>query len=89
MPELVKILEQIWLRTAPLLNLLYHAGPDPNPNKHFHFAMIAALRAKDVVAVRKALKDDLMIGGTRLVKLMEEIEAGRAVVNRLTLSRSI
>jgi len=83
MPELVKLLEQIWLRTAPLLNLLYHAGPDPHPDKHFHFALIDALRAKDVVAVRQALKDDLVIGGARLVKLMEDIESGRAVVNRL------
>ena len=82
MPELVKILEQIWLRTAPLLNLLYHCGPDPHPEKHFHFALIAALRAGDAVAVRKALKDDLVKGGDRLVKLMKEIEAGRVVVKQ-------
>ena len=82
MPELVKILEQIWLRTAPLLNLLYHCGPDPDPSRHFHFALIAGLRARDAAAVRKALKDDLVKGGNRLVKLMEEIEAGRAVVGQ-------
>jgi DNA-binding GntR family transcriptional regulator len=65
MRELVKLLEQIWLRTAPLLNLLYRYAPYRNPGRHFHLALIDALRARDAAAVRKALEDDLVKGGHR------------------------
>lgn len=81
MRELVKLLEQIWMRTAPLLNLFYRCGPDPDPARHFHLALIDALRARDAAAVRQALEDDLLKGGERLVRLLEDIEAGRAVMD--------
>jgi DNA-binding GntR family transcriptional regulator len=80
MPELMKFLEQIWMRTAPLLNLLYRHAPYSNPGRHHHLALIDALRARDAAAVRKALADDLIQGGEPLVKLMQDIEAGRVSV---------
>lgn len=75
MPELVKFLEQIWLRTAPLLNLLYHPAPQSNPGRYHHLAVVNALRARDAPGVRKALADDLVQGGEPLLKLMQEMEA--------------
>jgi DNA-binding GntR family transcriptional regulator len=78
MPELVKLLEQIWLRTAPLLNVLYRRVPLSNPVRHYHLVLIDALRAGDAALVRQALADDLIKGGEPLVNLMEAIEAGRA-----------
>lgn len=76
MPELVKLLEQIWIRTAPLLNLLYRHAPDSNPGRHHHLAVINALRAGDAAGVRKALAEDLIEGGQPLVKLLREMEGG-------------
>jgi DNA-binding GntR family transcriptional regulator len=78
MPELVKLLEQIWLRTAPLLNVLYRHAPFSHPGRHYHLVLLDALRARDADAVRQALADDLVKGGEPLVKLLEAIEAGRA-----------
>jgi len=78
MPELVKFLEQIWLRTAPQLNLLYRDAPSSNPGRHHHTTLIRALRARDPAAVRRALAEDLIEGGQPLVTMMQALEAGQA-----------
>lgn len=79
MPNLLGILEGIWLRNGPLVNLLY---PDARPSyagRHQHLNVLDGLAARRPAQVRKAVRDDLIEGGRALVRLLEEIEAGRVV----------
>jgi DNA-binding GntR family transcriptional regulator len=79
MPNLLGILEGIWLRNGPLVNLLY---PDARPRydgRHQHLNVLDGLAARRPAQVRKAVRDDLIEGGRALVQLLEEIEAGRVV----------
>ncbi len=79
MPNLLGILEGIWLRNGPLLNLLYPNARPRYPGRHRHKDIIAALRTADPAAARKAVRADLVEGGSALLRLLEEIEAGRVV----------
>ncbi len=79
MPNLLGILEGIWLRNGPLLNLLY---PDSRPRcdgRHQHLNVLDGLAARSPAQVREAVRDDLVEGGRGLVRLLEDIEAGRVV----------
>jgi DNA-binding GntR family transcriptional regulator len=79
MPNLLGILEGIWLRNGPLVTLLY---PDARPRydgRHQHLNVLDGLAARRPAQVRKAIRDDLMEGGRALVRLLEEMEAGRVV----------
>jgi len=74
--DLVEILDSIWLRNGPLLKFLYpHAAPTYR-GRHQHLHLLDALRRRDAVAARRAIQDDILEGGARLVELMERIEAG-------------
>jgi DNA-binding GntR family transcriptional regulator len=79
MPNLLGILEGIWLRNGPLLNLLYPNARPRYPGRHRHEDIIAALRSADPAAACDAVRADLVEGGTALLRLLEEIEAGRVV----------
>jgi hypothetical protein len=79
MPNLLGILEGIWLRNGPLVSLLY---PDAKPSyrgRHQHLNILDGLAARRPAQVRRPVRDDLMEGGRALVRLLEEIEAGRVV----------
>lgn len=76
MPELLALIEGIWLRNGPLVNFQYpHARPT-YPGEHQHLKMLSALERRDPPGVRKALQDDLKEGGAGLVKLLGRIESG-------------
>jgi DNA-binding GntR family transcriptional regulator len=77
MPELLGILEGIWLRNGPLLNYLYPDAAPTYPGRHQHEILLDALRARDAAGVRGAMRADLIEGGSRLLALLEGIEAGR------------
>jgi DNA-binding GntR family transcriptional regulator len=79
MPNLLGILEGIWLRNGPLVNLHYPHAPPRYDGPHQHLNVLAGLAARDPARVRDAVRDDLMEGGRDLVRLLEEIEAGRVV----------
>lgn len=79
MPNLLGILEGIWLRNGPLLNFLYPNARPRYPGRHRHEDVITALRRADPEAAREAVRADLVEGGTALLALLEEIEAGRVV----------
>lgn len=79
MPNLLGILEGIWLRNGPFLNLLYPNARPRYPGRHGHEGIIAALGAADPAAAREAVRADLVEGGAALLRLLEEIEAGRVV----------
>jgi DNA-binding GntR family transcriptional regulator len=75
-PELLAMIEGIWLRNGPLVNYLYpHARPT-YAGRHQHLAVIEALQSRDPSAVRNAIQSDMIEGGTLLVKLLEQIEKG-------------
>lgn len=74
--DLVEILEGIWLRNGPLLKFLYpHAAPTYR-GRHQHIHVLDALRRRDAAAAKRAIQDDILEGGQKLVDLMERIEAG-------------
>ncbi|WP_206930834.1 GntR family transcriptional regulator [Roseococcus thiosulfatophilus] len=75
MPNLLGILEGIWLRNGPLLNLLY---PDAKPSylgRHRHLDILDGLRARDAEHTRAAMHADLVEGGRGLLWRLEELEA--------------
>lgn len=79
--DLVSLLETIWLRNGPLLKFLYpHARPT-YPGRHQHLILMEALQERDVAAARQAIQDDIIEGGALLIKLLADIESGRAAVN--------
>ncbi|ONG52332.1 GntR family transcriptional regulator [Pseudoroseomonas deserti] len=74
MPELLAIIENIWLRNGPMHALLYpHARPS-YPGRHRHLDIIDGLRARDPSATRIALCADLTEGGANLVAYLGRLE---------------
>ena len=47
---------------------------------HQHLAIIEALRQRDGEAAARAIRDDIIEGGTRLVDLLGQLEDGRAAI---------
>ncbi|MBO1080179.1 GntR family transcriptional regulator [Roseomonas haemaphysalidis] len=77
MPELFHVIQGLWLRNGPLLTYLYpHAAPS-YPGRHRHLDVLDALRARDGAAVRAAIQADMIEGGTALLRLLEDLDAGR------------
>jgi DNA-binding GntR family transcriptional regulator len=75
LPEVLAILDGIWLRTGPLLNLLYpHARPTYS-GRHQHLNVLDGLRRRDAIQVREAIRLDLLEGGEALVQMLEKMEA--------------
>ncbi len=80
-PELLALIETIWLRNGPVLSMAYPHAPPTYPGPHQHLNVIAGLEARDPVRVKKAIQDDLIEGGTNLLRHLREIEAGTASAN--------
>ncbi|MBN8909600.1 MAG: GntR family transcriptional regulator [Rhodospirillales bacterium] len=80
MPELLGIIETLWLRNGPLLNYQYPLAPPVYPGRHRHLDVIDAMRRRDPAGVRTAICNDTVEGGASLLQLMTEIEAGRVVI---------
>ncbi len=71
MPELLALLDDIWMRNGPLLNYHYpHARPT-YPGPHEHLRILERLRDRDGAGVREAVQTDMIQGGEKLVKLLE------------------
>jgi DNA-binding GntR family transcriptional regulator len=80
MPELLGVIEGIWLRNGPMLNHLYpHAAPR-YPGRHRHLDIIAGLRARDPVVTRDAVAADMTEGGAGLVALLRRMEESAAAM---------
>ena len=84
MPELLALLEGIWLRNGPLLNYLYPHAMPTYPGRHQHLEVLDALARRDAAGVREAIQADTIEGGVRLVRLMEDMEAGRIALIEAT-----
>ncbi|WP_342640639.1 GntR family transcriptional regulator [Rhodoligotrophos ferricapiens] len=75
-PELLAIIEGIWLRNGPLVNYQYPNARPTYPGRHRHLDILDALRARDAVAVRQHIQNDMLEGGRLLVQLLRQLEAG-------------
>jgi DNA-binding GntR family transcriptional regulator len=77
-PELLEMIETIWLRNGPLLNMLYPHATPTYPGRHQHLNVLDGLTARNPEAVKQSIQADLMEGGARLLQLLQDIEAGVA-----------
>jgi len=76
MPELINIIEGLWMRTGPLLTYLHpHARPT-YPGRHRHLDVIDELARGDSAAVRAAIIADTVEGGASLLKFLNDLDDG-------------
>ena len=78
MPELLAIIEGIWLRTGPTLVHLYPDARPSYPGRHRHLDVLDGLRTRSPSETRKALAADLIEGGANLVARLEKMERDTA-----------
>jgi len=83
-PELLALIEGIWLRNGPMLNLQYPDAAPRYDGEHQHLAVIAGLRARDPAKVRAAIQHDMLEGGRAFVKLLERIDRGELSYSELS-----
>lgn len=76
MPELLNLIEGLWLRTGPLLNYQYPHAPPTYPGRHRHLDVMDHLAAGNAAGVRAAIEADTCEGGGRLLGLLRQIESG-------------
>lgn len=76
MPELLALIEGIWLRNGPMLNLQYPDAAPTYDGEHQHLAVMEGLRQRDPAKVRQAIQDDTIEGGRHFVALLERIDRG-------------
>jgi GntR family transcriptional regulator, colanic acid and biofilm gene transcriptional regulator len=69
-PELVALIESLWVRTGPYLNLLYQHGSQNVIEPHEHEQLINALRAHDAKAAAASISRDIVKGGAPVVEAM-------------------
>ncbi|KJC48593.1 GntR family transcriptional regulator [Bradyrhizobium sp. LTSP849] len=75
-PELLEMIETIWLRNGPLLNMLYPHATPTYPGRHQHLNVLDGLTARNPEAVKQSIQADLLEGGARLLQLLQDIETG-------------
>ena len=76
MPELLALLESLWLRHGPLVNYQYpHARPT-YAGRHQHLNILDGLRRRDPAAVAAGVQGDMIEGPALLIDLMRRIESG-------------
>lgn len=80
MPELLAILDTIWLRNGPLLNFLYPYAHPAYDGRHQHLAVLDYLRQRDAPMVRESIKADMIEGGRALVNLLRRHGSTRELV---------
>ncbi|MGF7162981.1 DNA-binding GntR family transcriptional regulator [Rhodoligotrophos appendicifer] len=74
MPELLAILEGIWLRNGPLMNFLYPHAKPTYAKRHQHLNVIDGLRKRSAARVRAAIQADLDEGGKSLMLYLQRLE---------------
>jgi DNA-binding GntR family transcriptional regulator len=66
MPVLLRLVEALWVQCGPLMHGMTHP-PTAKLRPHPHIAVIEALRARDGVRARAALRQDIMISTDALL----------------------
>lgn len=76
-PELVALIESLWVRTGPYLNLLYQQGSQNVTEPHEHEQLMKALRARDAEAAAASIARDIVKGGAPVVEAMRAAATAR------------
>ena len=74
MPQLINLLENLWIQHGPMLNHLYPHGHPTYDDKHQHVNVIEALRRRDEAALCHAVHEDLVEGGRAFLKHLQDLE---------------
>ncbi|AAX76391.1 MULTISPECIES: GntR family transcriptional regulator [Brucella] len=82
LPEVLAILDDIWMRNGPLLNFHYPDAPPTYPKEHQHLAVLKYLRQRRPDKVRESIQADMMEGGQNLVRLLEKSGGTRFMPQR-------
>lgn len=79
MPQLITVLENLWLQHGPMLNYLYPDGHPTYDGRHQHEHILDALRQRNRETLRVAVHEDLVEGGRNFLRHIRELEnAGKA-----------
>lgn len=72
-PTLFRLVENLWMQFGPILSYLYDAQVRPfRGQKHAHIRIIEALRKRDPDGARKAISQDILIGGKALLEKLKK-----------------
>jgi DNA-binding GntR family transcriptional regulator len=74
MPQLISMLENLWIQHGPMLNHLYPHGSPTYDDKHQHVNVLDALVKRDEATLCEAVRQDLIEGGRRFVAHLLELE---------------
>ncbi|SLN76520.1 GntR family transcriptional regulator [Oceanibacterium hippocampi] len=67
-PVLFSIVQNLWIQFGPVLSYLYDGRSKPfHGQTHGHVLVLDALRRRDPEMARKAIGDDILIGGSALL----------------------
>lgn len=70
-PVLISIIESLYLRVGPTLNLLFPQYCGSLTGHETHLVAVDALRRRDGDALAQAIRDDLMHGSKYLIRLLK------------------
>jgi DNA-binding GntR family transcriptional regulator len=78
MPQLIAMLENLWIQLGPMLNHLYPHGHPTYDGPHQHRLVLEALRARNAAALGAAIRADMLEGGRLFVRHLERMEREEA-----------
>jgi DNA-binding GntR family transcriptional regulator len=78
MPQLIGLLENLWIQVGPMLNHLYPHGHPTYDGRHQHEHVLKALRSRDGAALSAAIRNDMLEGGRYFVRHLERLERDAA-----------
>ncbi|UGY17686.1 GntR family transcriptional regulator [Bradyrhizobium septentrionale] len=71
-PALFGVVENLWMQFGPTLSYLYDSQSRPfHGQKHGHVRIMEALRKRDPELARKAMSQDILIGGKTLLEKLK------------------
>jgi DNA-binding GntR family transcriptional regulator len=71
-PALFGVVENLWMQFGPTLSYLYDSHSRPfHGQKHGHVRVMEALRKRDPELARKAMSQDILIGGKTLLEKLK------------------
>lgn len=80
MPELIRIIEGIWLRIGPSLNLLYPTYQKSRRGIRHHTAALAAIQDRDSKLAREIIVKDIVDGREELIRALQSKDVHKSGV---------
>ena len=82
LPNLYAILESLWVRMGPLLNIFFHTELQANRTDlqdHAHYRVLHGLEQRDPVETSQAIREDIQLGESVLLAWMNgrNVSTGR------------